>query len=135
MPSCPYSLVIALPTILAVSCSSSDYGIAEAKIRSARTYMLNETGEVWQDVCEKGEITHESRMRLRLAATYVIHEAKAVIDTLYDAAGATTIFKSNLLGRLFRDIHTLTQQAQGRKMHFQVSGAFILGQDTGQPMR
>ncbi len=113
----------------------SEVGIGEARIKSARAYMLDETSEVWEDVVAKGEITHESRMRIRLAATYCIHEAKGVIDALYDAAGATTIFNSNTLGRLFRDIHTLTQQAQGRKMYFQTSGAYLMGQDTGTPMR
>jgi alkylation response protein AidB-like acyl-CoA dehydrogenase len=107
----------------------SDVAISEARIGSARAYMLNEAAEVWDDVLEKGELTEESNMRIRLSSTYSIHEAKAVVDLIYDAAGATAIFKGNPLERRFRDIHTLTQQYQGRKTHFQSVGASLLGLD------
>jgi indole-3-acetate monooxygenase len=107
----------------------SDVAISEARIRSARAYMLNEVAEVWDDVLNKGELTEESNMRIRLSSTYSIHEAKSVVDLIYDAAGATAIFKGNPLERRFRDIHTLTQQYQGRKTHFQAVGASLLGLD------
>lgn len=107
----------------------SDVAISEARIGSARAYMLNEATEVWDDVLDKGELTEEAAMRIRLASTYSIHVAKAVVDLIYDAAGATAIFKGNPLERRFRDIHTLTQQYQGRKIHFQAVGASLMGLD------
>ena len=107
----------------------SDAAISEARLRSARAYMLNEATECWEDVLSKGKLTEESNMRLRLASTHCIHEAKSVADIVYDAAGATAIFKGHLLERHFRDIHTLTQQYQGRKTHFQAVGASLLGLD------
>jgi alkylation response protein AidB-like acyl-CoA dehydrogenase len=107
----------------------SDVAISEARIGSARAYMLSEAAEIWEDVLEKGELTEESNMRIRLSSTYSIHEAKAVVDLIYDAAGATAIFKGNPLERHFRDIHTLTQQYQGRKSHFQAVGASLMGLD------
>jgi indole-3-acetate monooxygenase len=107
----------------------SDVAISEARLRSARAYMLNEATECWDDVLSKGELTEESNMRLRLASTHCIHEAKSVADIVYDAVGATAIFKGHLLERHFRDIHTLTQQYQGRKTHFQAVGASLLGLD------
>ena len=74
-----------------------------------------------------GELSLDSRMKLRLFTTFTIHEAKAVADMVYDASGATAIFKSHPLERRFRDIHTVTQQVQGRKAHFQTVGAYLLG--------
>ncbi len=106
-----------------------DVAISEARLRAARAYMLNEVTECWDDVLNKGELTEESTMRLRLASTHCIHEAKSIADIVYDAAGATAIFKGHLLERHFRDIHTLTQQYQGRKTHFQAVGASLLGLD------
>ena len=74
-----------------------------------------------------GNLTIEDRMRIRLCTTHAIHEAKWVADTVYDNAGATAIFANAPYERRFRDIHTVTQQMQGRKDHFQNVGAFLLG--------
>ncbi len=64
---------------------------------------------------------------MRLASTYTIHEAKQVVDTIYDAAGSSAIFEGNPFERRFRDIHAVTQQAQGRRAHFEDVGKFMLG--------
>ena len=68
-------------------------------------------------------------MRIRLSSTYAIHEAKTVVDILYDHAGATAIFATSPFERRFRDIHTIAQQVQGRQSHFQTVGAFLLGNE------
>ncbi len=105
----------------------SEFAQAEARLGSARVFLLNELSEVWNTVLESGRLTIEGRMRIRLAATYAIHEAKAVADIAYDLAGATAIFAGTAFERRFRDIHTLTQQLQGRKSHFRSVGAFLFG--------
>ena len=107
----------------------AEVAISEARLGSARAYMLSELEDVWEDTIARGAFTIESRVRVRLASTYAIHEAKAVADAAYDAAGATAIFKSNPFERRFRDIHTVTQQIQGRKLHFQTVGAYMLGKE------
>lgn len=106
---------------------------AEARIRSARALMLSEWAEIWDEVVSTHTFTEDSRMRIRFSATYCIHEAKEVIDTLYDASGATTIFTSNQMQKYFRDIHTLTQQGQGRLMYMQVAGQHLMGLETDMP--
>jgi alkylation response protein AidB-like acyl-CoA dehydrogenase len=104
----------------------AEVALCEARLGSARAFMLSEVSDVWEDTIARGEFTIDSRVRIRLASTYAIHEAKAVAD---DAAGATAIFKSNPFERRFRDIHTVTQQIQGRRLHFQNVGAYMLGKD------
>ncbi len=52
-----------------------------------------------------------------------------VVDTAYHAAGATAIFAANPFERRFRDIHTVSQQLQGRQEHFETVGQFLLGLD------
>ena len=66
-------------------------------------------------------------MRIRLSSTYAIHEAKEAADSVYDMAGATAIFTANPFVRHFWDLHTVTQQLQGRKSHFQTVGTFLFG--------
>jgi alkylation response protein AidB-like acyl-CoA dehydrogenase len=100
---------------------------AEARMRAARAFVLSELGDIWQEVVATKALSIANRMRIRLATTFAIHEAKAAADTAYDLAGATAIFIGNDFERRFRDIHTVTQQQQGRKAHLQSVGAFLLG--------
>ncbi len=100
---------------------------AEARIRAARAFVLSELSDIWQEVVATQALSIANRMRIRLATTFAIHEAKAAADIAYDLAGATAIFISNDFERRFRDIHTVTQQMQGRKAHLQSVGAFLLG--------
>jgi hypothetical protein len=39
-------------------------------------------------------------------------------------------FENHPLERRFRDIHTVTQQLQGRLSHFETVGAWMMGADT-----
>jgi alkylation response protein AidB-like acyl-CoA dehydrogenase len=107
----------------------AEVALCEARLGSARAYLLDEVRDIWAAVVATGELTVAQRMRIRLASTYLIHEAKEVADAAYDAAGATAIFTSSAFERRFRDIHTVTQQLQGRKAHFQSVGAFLLGNE------
>jgi alkylation response protein AidB-like acyl-CoA dehydrogenase len=99
----------------------------EAKLRAARLHLLSSLQAIWQCVGRVGELTVEQRMLIRLAATFAIHQAQEVVDTVYHAAGATAVFQSTAFERRFRDIHTVTQQLQGRQLHFETVGQFLLG--------
>ncbi len=99
----------------------------EVRLKAARSFVLGEITEIWEDVVGRGELSIENRVRIRLATTHAIHEAKDVADSVYDLAGATAIFASSPFERRFRDLHTVTQQLQGRQTHFQTVGAYMLG--------
>ncbi len=100
---------------------------AEARLSSARTWLLRSLEEITDAVKRRGHITLDERMTIRLASTYGIHTAVAVVDTLYQAAGATAIFDVNPFERRFRDIHSVAQQLQGRQQHFETVGQHLLG--------
>jgi len=100
---------------------------AEARLRSARLFLMTSLAEIWRDVMRSGLLALDQRVQIRLAATYAIHQARDVVDAVYQAAGATAIFASNAFERRFRDIHTVTQQLQGRPGHFETVGQFLLG--------
>ncbi len=102
-------------------------GEAEARLRSARNYMETTAQQVWDNVVASGELTISQRIDIRMAATFAIHEAKAVADTAWEVAAASAIFVSSPFERRFRDIRTVTQQVQGRKSHLQEVGAYLLG--------
>jgi alkylation response protein AidB-like acyl-CoA dehydrogenase len=105
----------------------SEFARASIRLNAARTFVRSELDAIWSDVCASGELSVAERMRIRLATTHAIHEAKAAADTIYDAAGSSAIFRNGPFERRFRDLHTVTQQAQGRRAHYETVGAFMLG--------
>jgi indole-3-acetate monooxygenase len=100
---------------------------AEARLSSARGWLLHSLGEITEAVAQRGHITLDERMTIRLAATFAIHTALEVVDILYQAAGATAIFNENPFERRFRDIHSVAQQLQGRQQHFETVGQHLMG--------
>ena len=103
---------------------------AEVNLRAARGLVLQSMADIWTDLCNGATITVEQRITVRMAATHAIHKAREAVDFAYNAAGTTAIFENHPLERRFRDIHTVTQQLQGRLSHFETVGAWMMGADT-----
>jgi len=99
-----------------------------AKLESARAYLRQSVDAAWREAELSGAATVAQRMAIRLAATHAIHEAKAVVDTLFDTGGTSSIFATAPFERRFRDIHAVALQIQGRKTNFETVGAWLLGQ-------
>jgi indole-3-acetate monooxygenase len=100
---------------------------AEVGLRAARSFVLQSMAEIWRDLEDGATITVEQRITVRMAATHAIHSAREAVDFAYNAAGASAIFENHPLERRFRDIHTVTQQLQGRASHFETVGAWMMG--------
>lgn len=96
---------------------------AEGQWRAARAGLHAALAEAE----EHAALTLDDQVAIRLAATFAIHQAKAVADFAYAEAGATAIFESGPFERRFRDIHAVTQQVQARKNHFEVVGQHLMG--------
>ncbi len=107
----------------------SNLAQAEVNLRAARAFVLQSMAGIWKDLAAGNTITIEQRITIRMAATNAIHKAKDAVDFAYNAAGATAIFENHPLERRFRDIHTVTQQLQGRLSHFETVGAWMMGAD------
>lgn len=105
----------------------SDMAHGEARLRAARALLVSEVEDIWDEVQRTGALSIANRMRIRLAATHGIHEAKAVAETVYDLAGVSSIRAGSPFQRRYRDIRSVTQQLQGRRSHFQTVGAYLLG--------
>ncbi|MBL6457995.1 hypothetical protein JMJ55_21910 [Belnapia sp. T6] len=100
---------------------------AEAKLRSARAFLIETLEESWEAVSARGAITMDERVLIRLATTSAIHRAKEVAEWAYHEAGATAIFESEPFERRMRDIHASGQQLQGRSVHLELCGQHFLG--------
>lgn len=100
---------------------------AEAKWRSSRALLHQTLDTIWEHIEQHGEMTRDHRMELRLASTWAIQQSKEAILSTYEAVGSGGVFASAPFERRVRDILTLVQQGQGRPMHFETCGQYILG--------
>ncbi|MBU6271723.1 MAG: acyl-CoA dehydrogenase [Betaproteobacteria bacterium] len=108
----------------------SEYAQAEAGARAARAWLLQTVDELWREIGQpEARLSMGQRIRVRMASTHAIHQARAAVDRVWNAAGASAIFAEQPLERRFRDIHTVTQQLQGRLSHLETVGAWLLGAD------
>jgi alkylation response protein AidB-like acyl-CoA dehydrogenase len=105
----------------------SEVAKAEARLRSARAFLYRSLEEITGEVERSGQITLEQQMTIRLASTFAIHQSMSVVDMAYHAAGSTAIFEENPFERRFRDVHTVSQQVQGRQEHFETVGQYLVG--------
>jgi indole-3-acetate monooxygenase len=99
----------------------------EAKLRSARAFVLESIRDTADSIQRTGTAGTENRVLMRLAATTAIRRAKEVAEFAYHEAGATAIFATNPFERKMRDIHASAQQVQGRTGHIEVCGQYFLG--------
>jgi hypothetical protein len=49
------------------------------------------------------------------------------VHTLYHCAGSIAIFEEQPFERRLRDINSVSQQSQGRQLHFESVGQIMLG--------
>jgi len=102
-------------------------GQAEAALRSGRAFLMETVRDLWATVAAGGALTLDQRATLRLATTHGIRLAAHIIDTVYNAAGATAAYDGHPIQRHFQDIHVITQHLQGRLAHYELVGRHWLG--------
>lgn len=102
-------------------------GSAEASIRSGRAFLMEAVAEIWEEATQKGEVSMEKRLALRLAGTHAIRLAAQVVENIYSDCGGTAIFEGNPIQRHFQDIHVITQHLQGRRLYYEMAGKHRMG--------
>jgi indole-3-acetate monooxygenase len=106
----------------------------EARLRSARMFLLGSLGDIWDEARKTRSLTQDRLVTIRMASTWAIQSAREAVAQLYGAAGALAIFNNRPFERRFRDIHTVTQQIQGHPAHFETVGQILLGREPERPM-
>ena len=105
----------------------ADIGHAGAQLRAGRAFLTETVRDIWSSVTTIGTISLDQRATLRIATTHAIRLAVEVVDTVYNAAGATAVYEGHLLQRLFQDIHVISQHIQSRRAHYEFIGRHWLG--------
>jgi alkylation response protein AidB-like acyl-CoA dehydrogenase len=100
---------------------------SEAKWHSARAFLHSTLDEIYEYVIEHGEMTERQAAMMRLASTWSIQQSRDVVHTLYHCAGSVAIFEDQPFERRLRDINSVSQQSQGRQLHYESVGQIMLG--------
>lgn len=93
-----------------------EFASAEAGLRAARAFVLDEANALWETACAGDPPSLEQRAGFRLAAVQAMRAARQVVDTTFDLTGAGAVHASHPLQRCFRDLHTV-----GRHVYFSTS--------------
>ena len=107
---------------------------AEAKVGSARSYMI----EVLTDICgafDRGEeISMRQRALCRLAISNAHRESVAAVNILFDIGGGSFSYAKNGMDRVLRDIRTGNQHIVADYKTFEFAGRMMMGQPPGDMM-
>jgi alkylation response protein AidB-like acyl-CoA dehydrogenase len=82
---------------------------AEANLRSARAFVLDEATALWDTARAGDPPSLEQRAGFQLAAQQAMCAARLAVDTTFDLTGASAVHATHPLQRCFRDVHTANQ--------------------------
>jgi indole-3-acetate monooxygenase len=100
---------------------------AEAAVASARAYVVDAIGSVWETTAVGDEPSPRQRASLRLAMTNAGHAVRDAVTRCYDLAGTTAIQSSCPLDGLLRDINTADQHLVLNQRTYEAIGRVLLG--------
>ena len=107
---------------------------ADAQLRSARAFLLEQLADTWRTVRRGDEASLDARIGIRSAAVHAATAAAAVTDTAFTLAGGTAVYDTSRLGRALRDAHVVTQHIQTAPKLNETIGKLLLGVDVDTTM-
>ena len=110
----------------------ADVGRAEALLGSARSYLFQTAGELWDEAASGRPVSPRRRALLRLACTQAAQAAAQAVDLMYNAGGGTSLYESGPLERCFRDVRACTQHIATSTDSYEIGGRVLLGLDPGR---
>lgn len=106
---------------------------AVALVRSARAWLHAAVQQLWEAMHARGQVSHEERADILLAAANATRSAAAAVDLLYTAAGAAANYRRSPLQRALRDVHAATQHMGTALQQFESAGRMLVGLPPLQP--
>ena len=107
---------------------------AEAALRSARAFVFEAVGDLWDASVAKRPISRELRALVQLACSYAASAAVRAVEGIHAAAGATANFTSSPLERCFRDVQVVRQHIMVSPQWNQAAGRVLLGLEANSPL-
>jgi len=107
---------------------------AEARLRGARAFLLDEMDSAWSMIQSGADMTLEHRIGIRLAAVDAARAGVDAADAAFTLAGGAAVYDTSVLGRCLRDAHVVTQHIQTAPKLKATIGRLLFGLDADTSM-
>lgn len=104
---------------------------AEAALSSARSYVWDVMGDLWQTLLAGAKPTLEQRATLGLMMIQAYRSAQRAVDLACEAVGADALYRGHPLERIRRDSIALGSHLVHQHKSFATVGAVLMGGDPG----
>jgi alkylation response protein AidB-like acyl-CoA dehydrogenase len=109
--------------------AQKDLARASVRVESAVAFTHGAIDRAWSAAQDTTRLGNEIKAELRLAASNNAWSAVEAVDSLYHAAGGSSIYAKNVLQRCFRDVHVATQHIMVAQPTYEMVGKVMLGID------
>jgi alkylation response protein AidB-like acyl-CoA dehydrogenase len=99
---------------------------AETLLGSARSYLFDVIGDLWQTLVEHRELTAGQQARFITAYVHTVGSCAEAVQLVYKASGGTAVYQSGALDRCLRDILTMNQHLMGSLRTYEMAGRLLL---------
>jgi indole-3-acetate monooxygenase len=106
----------------------------EARLRSARAFLLDELAQAWETAVNGSRIDVAARARIRLAGANAAEAGAHAADTAFTLAGGTAVYDVSPLQRCLRDAHVATQHIMVSPRLYETLGKHLFGADIDATM-
>ena len=100
---------------------------AEAMVSSARGFVFEAVGDMWNTLLRGDFPTLKQRARARLAMVHASTACTQAVELLYKASGGSSVYTGHTLDRRLRDIQTANQHTVVSLKTWEVTGRVLLG--------
>ena len=105
----------------------------QAQLESARAYVNNTLGDLWNTVASTGGSTPEQRARVLLAQVYASDMAVDVVETIAHMAGSTALYTPNRFDQCLRDVRAGAAHRVVSPPIYEAAGRVALGLEAAAP--
>jgi len=106
----------------------------EARLRAARTYLLDAVETAWRASSGTEPMSAEHRRDIRLATTFAAEEAAAIVSRMHRTAGGSAVYDASPIQRCLRDVQVITQHTMVSESTYELAGRLFLGLPTNISM-
>jgi alkylation response protein AidB-like acyl-CoA dehydrogenase len=100
---------------------------AEAMVSSARGFVFEAVGDMWNTLLRGDFPSLKHRARARLAMVHASTACTQAVELLYKASGGSSVYSGHTLDRRLRDIQTANQHVVVSLKTWEVTGRVLLG--------
>jgi indole-3-acetate monooxygenase len=102
-------------------------GKAEALLGSARAYLFDVVGELWETLSAGQRPSPRQQARFIAAYAHVVGGCLEAVQTVFKASGGSAVYQNGPLDRCMRDVLTMNQHLMGSLKTYEMAGRLLLG--------